>query len=254
MARNIVNIGMRPYHVFWANRFKLDPSWRVEAHTHPFHELIVIGEGRLMLRTKAGDLAGNPGDIFFYRAGMVHEEWADPESPAVMVAVAFSLSDKLSWMPLRARDLRGRVAQMALWITQDELNSPTRPMRPFLEAVVQELRYCCEHELSGWPEGVRSYMRSHLTETITLEDLARHGKMSKFAFLKKFKRMTGRTPMAELRFQRLDRARSLLQHTNLPVKAIAPQVGIGDEFQLSKLFRGHFGRTPSEVRRLGLPQ
>ena len=64
----------------------------------------------------------------------------------------------------------------------------------------------------------------------------------------------GPDAMAELRFQRLDRARSLLQHTNLPVKAIAPQVGIGDEFQLSKLFRGHFGRTPSEVRRLGLPK
>jgi len=72
--------------------------------------------------------------------------------------------------------------------------------------------------------------------------------MSKFAFVRKFRRLRGRTPMEELRLLRLDRARTLLLTTSLPVKAIAPEVGIGDEYQLSKLFRRHFNLAPSQLR------
>ena len=59
--------------------------------------------------------------------------------------------------------------------------------------------------------------------------------------------------MEELRLSRLDQARTLLLTTNLPVKAIAPAVGIGDEYQLSKLFRSHFNLSPRDLRTRSVP-
>ena len=72
--------------------------------------------------------------------------------------------------------------------------------------------------------------------------------MSKFAFVRKFKRLCGPTSMEELRLIRLDQARTLLLTTNPPVEVIAPAVGIGDEYQLSKVFRSHFNLFPRDLR------
>ena len=54
--------------------------------------------------------------------------------------------------------------------------------------------------------------------------------------------------MDELRRMRLNEARLMILSTTLPLKAIAPAVGIGDEYQLSKLFRRQFGISPRALR------
>jgi transcriptional regulator GlxA family with amidase domain len=54
--------------------------------------------------------------------------------------------------------------------------------------------------------------------------------------------------MEELRRIRLHEARNLLLTQNLSLKEIAPAVGIGDEYQLSKLFRRTFGLSPRDMR------
>ena len=72
--------------------------------------------------------------------------------------------------------------------------------------------------------------------------------MSKFAFVRKFKRLSGRTPMQDLQQMRLNQARTMMLASGLPMKAIAPVVGLGDEYQLSKLFRRHFKLSPREIR------
>ena len=95
---------------------------------------------------------------------------------------------------------------------------------------------------------IREYMRSRLKQKIYLADLAHQVGMSKFAFVRKYKRLSGRTPMQDLQRMRLNQARNMLLASGLPLKAIAPEVGLGDEYQLSKLFRRHFRLSPSELR------
>ncbi len=77
--------------------------------------------------------------------------------------------------------------------------------------------------------------------------------MSKFAFIRRYRRATGRTPMQDLRRIRLNQARTLILATGLPLKAIAAEVGLGDAFQMSRLFRRHFQTAPSHLRRSGAP-
>jgi transcriptional regulator GlxA family with amidase domain len=102
--------------------------------------------------------------------------------------------------------------------------------------------------MDAWLEHVREHLQSRFTDRLSLDDVARHAGMSRFAFVRKFKRLCGRTPMEELRQIRLHEARNLILSCDLPMKMIAAKVGIGDEYQLSKLFRRYFGIAPSTMR------
>ena len=235
--------------IYGAGAVQPDPKWRMAPHFHSFHEIIVVILGRLLLKSGEQALTASPGDILFYRAGFVHEEISDPKAPLGILFVSFQTSDSLPWLPLRTYDANGRIRQLVAWLVEDarERRAP-ETQRPLFDALFGELRRLCAVPRDPWIETLLAFIRKNLARPLTLDDLARHGKMSKFAFVRKFKRLSGRTPMEELRLTRLDQARTLLLTTNLPVKAIAPAVGIGDEYQLSKLFRHHFDLSPRDLR------
>jgi AraC-like DNA-binding protein len=236
--------------IYGAGCVEPDPCWHMAPHSHAFHELIAVVQGRLLLKSATGLIAAKAGDILFYRSGFVHEETSDPRAPARTFFVAFDNGDLLPWLPLQTQDNRGRVRKLVSWIVEDE-NTRRSPetRRPLFETLLGELRRMCDTPRDPWLEEILSYIRENLAHPLTLDHLARRGRMSRFAFIRKFKRLSGRTPMEELRSARLDRARTLLLTTNQPVKAIAPAVGIGDEYQLSKLFRLHFNLSPRDLRK-----
>jgi AraC-like DNA-binding protein len=63
-----------------------------------------------------------------------------------------------------------------------------------------------------------------------------------------FRAATGLSPLDWLRRARIDRARELLRDTQLPIQAIAAQVGFADPLHFSRVFRRMDGRTPSSLR------
>jgi transcriptional regulator GlxA family with amidase domain len=113
---------------------------------------------------------------------------------------------------------------------------------------VQELKWLVTRPQDPWQDAIRAHVIKNIATPLSLRDMARRAGMSRFAFIRKFKRLTGRTPMEDLRLIRLNEARNLILSTGLPLKAIAPAVGIGDEYQLSKLFRRYFGISPRQMR------
>jgi AraC-like DNA-binding protein len=235
--------------IYGTGAIQPDPGWHMRPHFHSFHELIVVLQGRLLLKSADAAVTARPGDILFYRAGFVHEENSDPRAPVGTLFVSFATGDPLPWLPLCVHDTHGRVRQLVAWLVEDERDRRALEMRePLFEVLLGEIRRLCALPHDPWIEASLAFIRKNLTRPLTLDELARHGKMSKFAFVRKFKRIRGRTPMEEVRLVRLDQARTLLLTTNLPVKAIAPAVGIGDEYQLSKLFRSRFNLSPRDLR------
>lgn len=251
LAINLSKIALRfsDTQIYGAGTVQPDPDWHMAPHFHSFHEIIAVTQGRLLLKSGDQTMTAGPGDILFYRSGLVHGETSDPKAPVRIVFIAFDTGDTLPWLPLCVHDAHGRVRQLVAWLVDDERDRPPPEMRrPLFDALMGELRRLCAVPHDPWVGDILAFMRKKLASPLTLDDLARHGKMSKFAFVRKFKRLCGRTPMEELRFCRLDQARTLLLTTSLPVKAIAPAVGIGDEYQLSKLFRTHFNLSPRDLR------
>lgn len=226
------------------------PDWRMPSHSHRIHELIVVLSGRMALITPTETIHAEAGDLLFYRAGMPHEEISDPKEPVNTFFIAFKAdAPLLANVAVRTRDADARVRQMTAWLLRDHrAGVPHERLNPLLAAVLAEVRRLGDSPSDPWLEEMRQHMQQNLARPIYLADLARRGRMSKFAFVRKFKRLGGRTPMQELQSMRVNRARAMMLASGLPVKAIAPAVGLNDEYQLSKLFRRHFHLSPRELR------
>lgn len=91
-------------------------------------------------------------------------------------------------------------------------------------------------------------MRAQLTQTYTVEALAKMAGMSSRTFLRRFEAATGMTPARWLLLQRLSRAKELLETSRLGMEAIAQETGLGTPANLRHHFRQHFSTTPAAYR------
>ncbi|AGL18657.1 GlxA family transcriptional regulator [Actinoplanes sp. N902-109] len=95
----------------------------------------------------------------------------------------------------------------------------------------------------------REWALHRLDKPLTLEVLARHAAVSPRTFSRRFAEDTGYTPMQWVLRARLDRARELLESSDLSIERIAADVGLGTGANLRLHFRRILGTSPSEYRR-----
>jgi len=91
---------------------------------------------------------------------------------------------------------------------------------------------------------VLEYVRGHLSEPLTVGDMADLVNLSPSAFAHLFRDVTGRSPYQFLKEMRLDRARELLVDGNFTVARISKEVGYASVSHFISEFRGRFGVTP----------
>ena len=91
---------------------------------------------------------------------------------------------------------------------------------------------------------VLEYVRAHLSEPLTVADMADLVRLSPSAFAHLFREVTGRSPYQFVKEMRLDRARELLVDGNLTVARISKEVGYASVSHFISEFRGRFGVTP----------
>ncbi|MGW1887424.1 GlxA family transcriptional regulator [Streptomyces sp. NPDC001970] len=95
----------------------------------------------------------------------------------------------------------------------------------------------------------RDWALSHLDETLTLEALARHARVSARTLVRMWRQETGITPHQWLLTARVNHARELLEVTDLGIEQVAAQSGLGTSTNLRARFRDAIGTTPSAYRR-----
>ena len=91
---------------------------------------------------------------------------------------------------------------------------------------------------------VLEYVRGHLSEPLTVADMANLVNLSPSAFAHLFRDVTGRSPYQFLKEMRLDRARELLVDGSFTVARISKEVGYASVSHFISEFRGRFGVTP----------
>jgi AraC-like DNA-binding protein len=96
---------------------------------------------------------------------------------------------------------------------------------------------------------VLRYLDSHRAEPHGLGELAAVAGLSRFHFLRTFKRVTGVTPHQWVLRARLRDAAGRLADTRAPVTEIALDVGFEDLSNFIRTFRAEFGVSPSRYRR-----
>jgi AraC-like DNA-binding protein len=224
------------------------------AHAHAFCELIVPLSGQMRVHIAGQTFHATRGDALFYPTAQPHEEWSDPRSPATTLFASFYWPAAPAATPYHITDPSERILQAMHWLFADR-DLPTSPQllaqrHQTLLFILSRLTWCGRSLGPGdaLVHTIRSFIRQHLATPINLDALARLADMSKFHFLRHYTRLTGRSPMEDVRALRMEHARDLLLHSDLPLKQIAPRCGVGSEFALSRAFKRHFGFPPSQLR------
>ena len=96
----------------------------------------------------------------------------------------------------------------------------------------------------------RAYVQQHYSEPITLESVCEAAGFSASYFSALFKRETGENFVKYLTRVRIDRAKELLQHTNLSVADICSRVGYNDLKHFTQTFKKETSLSPAQYRRL----
>lgn len=94
----------------------------------------------------------------------------------------------------------------------------------------------------------RAWALAHLDRTVTLRELAGRESMSVRTFTRRFREETGLSPLRWLTQQRVERARQLLEETDLPVDRVAADAGFGTAAALRQHLRTKLDTSPSAYR------
>ena len=111
--------------------------------------------------------------------------------------------------------------------------------------------YQNEADSSHYDEEVaqaQQWLQTHISAPCTMAQMAAELQMHPRTLNRRFRRATGMTPLAYLHSLRINSAKDLLRHSNLPVGDIAWQLGTQDVSYFSQLFRRHSGMSPLQYR------
>lgn len=103
--------------------------------------------------------------------------------------------------------------------------------------------------LAGWQERrVKELLLSDVAQDASLDELAKLCGLSRSHFVKAFRESTGLPPHQWLIAQRVERAKELMMHTEMPLSEIAFRCGFSDQSHFSRLFSRAAGVPPRTWR------
>jgi transcriptional regulator GlxA family with amidase domain len=94
----------------------------------------------------------------------------------------------------------------------------------------------------------RAWLNDRLTEPVRVEELARHCGLSQRSLLRRFRETARLTPARYLQTLRLERAKALLEETDLSAAAVAARCGYADTATFRKTFKLRIRLTPQQYR------
>ena len=155
---------------------------------------------------------------------------------AVSEALAELHTEWLSGTPEGALLTRALFLRLLIHLARDQAHLGTRPSS-------------LENTLETPVAAAVTYLDTHFAEPVRIADVAARVFLSADRFTEVFSRVMGRTPRDYLGHLRLERAKSLLRSTDLPIAAIGLESGFGDAPYFTRVFRAATSLTPTEFRR-----
>jgi AraC family transcriptional regulator len=95
---------------------------------------------------------------------------------------------------------------------------------------------------------VIDYIEAHLTDNLSLADIALAAGLSKFHFSRLFKAAIGLTPHQYVLKRRIERAATQLKKDDVAIAAVAYQFGFTDQSHFTRTFKQFKGMTPKAFK------
>jgi YesN/AraC family two-component response regulator len=129
--------------------------------------------------------------------------------------------------------------------------APQEKRTPFIEESSRETDELIKSATSDKPTNILRvirYIGENLSEELSLINLAKEANLSKYHFCRIFKRYTGMNPMKFVTSMRIEKAKNLLERSDLAVSVVARQVGFHDPSDFDKKFKKLTGMTPTAYK------
>lgn len=266
-----------------ANSQGTDPN-----HQHPQLEIMLTVNGRAQIeirKEKVIDIA--KGDILIFRSMEIHRIYnIPPQDPLEIISVTFNsntlLDDESNWFLPKffdifhsGNDFQNKISQetkcakeirkllleeKAEFEDTGASNNEFIIKSKFLEILARLYQYHCTfyeqnkiktHKHLQEIEDTLAYINQHLTENITLEQLAKIANMSKSYYCTFFKELNGMTVWNFIQNERINLAISYLLNTppKTTILEIATMCGFNNTVHFNKCFKEITGMTPREYRK-----
>lgn len=259
--------------LLYCGRYECKPEWRIESFHFPENMTGFFFLERNCCRVSINDRSfkANQGDLIIMQAGDRVELRHSPAEPITALSLGLALEYGIipNVVLHRAFERRYRISNQQTYIEAFDaiLQSLSRPLAirdlAASGALLQWGAYLLDETQAplkhpGDSRGVKqkilavqAWITTHLSQPLTLTDMARETGWHPIYFHRVFKRETGSTPVHWLEDRRMDAARQYLATTDLAVGEVSRAVGYEDPFYFSRVFRKHFGSPPLQFRKSG---
>jgi AraC-like DNA-binding protein len=93
-----------------------------------------------------------------------------------------------------------------------------------------------------------NFINTHYHENIKAQDIARHAGINKNYLQRRFKEGTGKTITEYLSEKRMEKAKQLLEKTDIPIADLCLYVGINSRQYFTAVFTNKMGMSPQKYR------
>lgn len=255
------------------------PGEPVQSHCHPFHEMIYCINGGGEYQLGGERLHLNRGDILSVPAGVVHI-FALQEAPAEPFRrYVLRLSPEFSQV-IHSIFLTESVDISSTPFILPTAGTAWEPLSEYFRRCVQE----CEQKQLRWDASVfgiatelsvqiarawhgnrdntqakpelldriMGHVETHLSEKITLQDVAARFWVSQSTISQLFRKKMGVSFYRYVTMRRLSEAQLLIQ-SGLPMDQVGISVGFSDYSTFYRAFRAEYGISPAQYRKNHTP-
>ena len=232
---------------------------------HESIEIIYVDDGEGTIICDFEEHSVGRGDIFIINSDVLHSLRSDSYMSYYYLIVDSNFC-KLCDLDVAKIHFEGKVCDS--WAT----SMFGAVLRTYLETgefhkakirakVLDFMVYLCEKYGSGKEESNKKhdknfenirksiiYIRDNIKEKITVDQLALIAKMSKYHFIREFKRITHFTPIMYINVTRIELAKKLLSEKKMSVAEVCEKCGFENLSYFTKTYKNYTGITPSQER------
>ena len=253
----------------------------VDWHYHTFHKIIEFLGGESGYGVEGKQYLLQPGDLVLVPQGCIHRPEAEPNAPyerrilylspeflrraggSCDLAACFDRAREEFRFVVHPADGTGGGQLTALEHAEREDAFGRELLAQSLlfqfliglnRAMADDLlQYAKPAAYDRKIASILRYLSEHLTEPVSIDDLAARFFVSKYHMMRQFRAQTGYTIHGYLTGKRLMRARAMIA-AGTPVLQASEESGFGDYSAFLRAYRKQFGAAPNQKKRANTPQ
>lgn len=262
-----------------------DASWSMEPNRHEFFEMVYIKKGNAVFEISGKPAYIGPNDIIIIKPNQPHKFIVKSEAGCEFIVLSFKFTNQVggeisetsmedflnfvsgketgSFIALKVSQKNEIIGLLNRILKEKESTEIGSEFLNYL--LVMELFVFISRALKmEWESSIKykspklkelieisaKYIYNNFEREISLSDIAKFVFLSPSYFTRAFKEEMGISPISYLLKVRVNRAKELLQETDLKISDIALNVGFSNQQRFNEIFKKYTRSTPLQYRKM----